>query len=279
MHMEEDDDKTIMIYPGEHPDTRTQVNVFSAEKNTSEVSAQFNVPFIHAHQSQPFLSALRGLYREVYHLEKNNTSVDIHSFQRKLIKQMDFFTRQLSEDGIENTHIMIVRYILSTFIDEMLGKRQWESGDSWANRSLLGHYYQETFGGKKFFQLLEQFMQEPAKYIQHMKLMYTCISLGYLGKYARFENAEVQIESVRQELYTRIKNYTQEEEKFYKDHPISRKKNKLTLHVPYKYYIIGTLVIMGIIYAIFTSMVFDNEKDIIKILENDNNISQKIKKG
>ena len=277
--MEEDDDKTVMIYPEAPVESHTEVNVFSAEAALPQTQAQYNVPFLETHQSHPFLSALRGLYRDVHDLDTEKEAVDTHTLQRKLIEKMDLYTRQFAEQGIENTHIRIVRYILSTFIDEMLGKKVWKDGNSWANHSLLSHYYHETFGGKRFFELLEQFMHEPSKYIQHMRLMYTCVSLGYLGKYARLENAEIQIESVRQELYTRIKNYHQDEEKFYKDHPTSRKKNKLTLHVPYKYFIIGTLLIMGIVYGIFTSMVAGNESHLIEILETNATNTHKIEKG
>ena len=275
----EDDDKTVILYPGEDNEEHTQVNMFAEETHIPQAAPQYHVPFMQTHQSHPFLAALRGLYKEVYHLDHTDEMVESPMLKRRLIDIMDTYTRQFAEQGIENTHIMIVRYILSTFIDEMLGQKTWAGGDSWASHSLLNHYHQETSGGKKFFQLLEQFMQEPAKYMPHMRLMYTCISLGYLGKYARLENAEIQIESVRQALYTRIKNYTEEEEKFYADHPTSRKKNKLTLHVPYKYFIMGTLLIMGIIYGIFTSMVIGNEEELIKILHHQTPTVQTIGKG
>ena len=268
----EDDDKTIIVYPRDVEDTGTQVNASSAPASFGSsdvlplVAPKYDLPFMNAHQSQPFLSALRALYREVYTLEQGNRT-DIQTLKRKLIEKMDYHTRLFAEQGIENTHVMIVRYVISTFIDELLGTMDWHDGEAWANHSLLGHYYQETYGGEKFFQLLEQFAQEPSKYMQHMKLMYTCLSLGYRGKYSLSNNADGQIESIRQELYTRIKNYDTQEERFYKDHPISSKKHKLTLHIPYKMFILGGLIIMGIIYAIFTSMVTDNEENLMEILK------------
>jgi len=202
-----------------------------------------------------------------YRLEKREMHVDAQTLKRTLTQIMDRHTRILAEQGYENTHIMIVRYILSTFIDELLGTMNWENGDEWANQSLLSHYYKETYGGKKFFQLLEQFVQKPTEYMQHMKLIYACLSLGYKGKYSQADNTETQIEGIRQELYARIKNFDTQEEKFYTDHPVSSKKHKLTLHIPYKLFIAGSLLIMLIVYGIFSSMVMQNEEDLLEMLK------------
>jgi len=269
-----DDDKTIIVYPQGDADTGTEVNtsfsappVFHNNDVLPKAEHHYDIPFIDTPQSQPFLSALRSLYREVYRLEKREIHVDAQTLKRTLTQTMDRHTRTLAEQGYENTHIMIVRYILSTFIDELLGTMNWENGDEWANQSLLSHYYKETYGGKKFFQLLEQFVQEPTKYMQHMKLIYACLSLGYKGKYSLSDNAEMQVEGIRQELYTRIKNFDTQEEKFYTDHPVSSKKHKLTLHIPYKLFIAGGLLIMAIVYGIFSSMVMQNEEDLLEILK------------
>ena len=269
-----DDDKTIMIYPGGEPDTGTEISnnfaqpdVFSNNDVAAPNMYENPSTFAHSYQSQAFLAALRAVYRDVYRLESVRGQEDFSTLKRNLIQTMDQQTRLLAEAGYENTHIMIVRYILSTFIDEYLGTMSLDSGESWANYSLLGHYYQETYGGEKFFQLLEQFMQEPGKYMQHMKLMYACLSLGYKGKYSLSESSDVQIERIRQELFARIKNFDTQDEKFYKDHPVSSKKNKLTLHVPYKLFVASALFIMVIVYVVFSSMISQNETDLMEILQ------------
>jgi type VI secretion system protein ImpK len=270
----EDDDKTIIVYSGGDSDEGTQVNstfaappTFQQKEVLPQAESHFDTTFLERSQSQPFLVILRALYREVYRLEKRENQTEIQTLKRKLIQITDHHTRLLAEQGYENTHIMIVRYVLSTFIDELLGTMEWGDGAAWANHSLLGHYYKETYGGEKFFQLLEQFVQEPGKYLQHMKLVYVCLSLGYKGRYSLSESSEVQVEGIRQELYSRIKNFDTQEDKFYKDHPVSTKKHKLTLHIPYRLFIIGGIVIMAIVYGIFSSMVMQNEEDLMQILK------------
>lgn len=270
----QDDDKTVLMHLNDdNQETGTEVistPSIPAPKITNTAMKPhkiMDIPFMYSKQNQPFLRALRTLYFEIHLVERGDSNLNSTRLREKIIQLMDNHMKVLAELGYENTHIMIIRYILSTFIDELLGAVQWKGADGWLNQhSILGHYYKETYGGEKFFQLLNQFVQEPSKYMQHMKLVYVCLSLGYKGKYARIQNDNGQIEKVRQELYSHIKNYDIQEEKFYKNHPASSKKHKLTFDVSYRLFILGGLLTLAIIYTIFTSMVKDNEDRLMEIL-------------
>ena len=278
-----DEDKTVLMCLDENDGVATQIHTTpSVKENQSNQSLKeykrTDIPFMYSKQNQPFLKALRTLYYEIYLIERGDSNLNSTRLRERIIQKMDSHMKALAELGYENTHIMIIRYILSTFIDELLGAVKWKGADGWLHQhSVLGHYYQETYGGEKFFQLLNQFTQEPSKYMQHMKLMYVCLSLNYKGKYARLQNDNGQVEKVRQELYAHIKNYDVQEEKFYKDHPVSTKKHKLTFDISYRLFLIGGLLILSIIYFIFTNMVKNNEEHLISIL-NQAPIEKKIPK-
>ncbi|MCF6244395.1 MAG: type IVB secretion system protein IcmH/DotU [Sulfurovum sp.] len=269
-----EDDKTVLIHIGDssNPTLHTVTESLSPapsdfRKEALQAYRNTSIPFMYSKQNQPFLRTLRTLYFEIYLIERGDSSLNSTRLREKIIDIMDNHMKSLAELGYENTHIMIIRYILATFIDELLGAVQWKGADGWLNQySILGYYYKETYGGEKFFQLLNQFVQEPSQYMQHMKLIYVCLSLGYKGKYALLQNDNGQVEKVRQELYAHIKNYNIEEEKFYKDHPVSTKKHKLTFDVSYKLFLLGSLLMLGIIYSIFTNMVKNNEDHLIGIL-------------
>jgi len=268
-----DEDKTVLMClddndaaPMQTHTTTSTIKSEAIEQSVEEYKST-NIPFMYSKQNQPFLKALRALYYEIYLVERGESRLNSTRLRERIIQKMDSHMKALAELGYENTHIMIIRYILSTFIDELLGAVQWKGADGWLHQhSVLGHYYQETYGGEKFFQLLTQFLKEPSKYMQHMKLMYICLSLGYKGKYARLKNDNGQVEKVRQELYAHIKNYDVQEEKFYKDHPVSMKKHKLTFDISYRIFAIGGLLVLSIIYFIFTNMVKNNETHLINIL-------------
>ena len=277
-----DDDKTIIISTSESRNIETHVINMEkapdiAQQNINSLSKKsYDIPFVSNSQNQPFLYMLRDLYREITDIENGYNKDDETVTRNRFIRVIDDHTRGLSEQGYENTHIMIVRYIISTFIDESLGSVQWKGMDSWANHSLLGYYYKETYGGKKFFQLLDKFAKEPTKYLQHMKLIYVCLSLGYKGQYSLTEHGNLQIENIRQELFTRIQQFDVREEKFYHNHPASTTKNKLTLQVPYKIVLISGIAIIAIIYGILTNSIMQSEKELIESLKK--NISLDIRR-
>jgi type VI secretion system protein ImpK len=275
--MNDSDDLTVLISHDEHPIATTNsspAHVKMPKDNSVLQNSErlnFDLPFMNAYQKQPFISALRTLYRNINNLDMGTSQSDMQQLKQKLIQTMDKHTRLLSEQGIENTHIMIMRYMLSTFIDETLGYMPWQNNLTWANYSLLHYYYQETYGGEKFFQLLEQFIKEPHKYIQHIELAYVCISLGYKGRFAIQKNSrgEIELDRIRNELYARIRNLTSKDEKFYEGHPVSNKKHKLFLHIPYKMFILGGIILMAIVYGLFTSTVNTNENELLKIIKID----------
>jgi type VI secretion system protein ImpK len=114
-------------------------------------------------------------------------------------------------------------------------------------------------------------IKEPHKYIQHIELAYICISMGYKGRYAldKSSRGEVELERIRNELYTNIRNFTAKDDKFYEGHPVSDKKHKLFLHIPYKLFIMGGLILLGVVYAIYTNTVSDNEDELIQMLNSE----------
>ncbi len=264
-----DDKNPIVVYPddGERDDPFFGLPPsFKEKKEGSKERDPIDDFDYRIGKNQPFLQILRLLYKEIYLIENGTKQRDILTVKSELASIMDRSMKRLSELGYENTDIMIVRYLLSTFVDEKLGAVEWPGDETWANHSLLGHYYQETYGGEKFFQLLAHFAKDPQKYLEHMKLIYAALSLGYKGRYSISNHTDIKIEGIRQQLYERIKNQEKESEKFYKEHPVSQIKHKLTMLVPYKFMFIGALLILVAVYGVFTTIVIDNEQSLIETL-------------
>ncbi|GEM_PF-3537460 len=271
-----DDKQSIVLYDGTKSEESAGAPSAFEESGTSfQTLSADAASFLTEHQGEPFLSALRALYREVHYLKREEIKPDIRGVKRKLIQTMDMQMRSLAESGYDNANIMIVRYLIATFIDELLGRVEWGNSETWANHSLLGHYYRETYGGEKFFQLLERLAKEPEKYIEHMKLIYVCLSLGYRGRYSLAPNSDVQIESIRQELFVRIKRFGTHENKFYNGHPVSNIAHKLTLNIPYRLFLLGGLLVLVIVYAVFTGMVVENENELMEIFSTQSTVENK----
>src|SRR5690606_28779404 len=63
----------------------------------------------------------------------------------------------------------------------------------------------ETFGGEKFFQLLERLSRNPVKHLHLLELMYLCLSLGFEGKYRVMPRGTLELEVIRDSLYRQIR--------------------------------------------------------------------------
>src|SRR5690606_40799872 len=85
------------------------------------------------------------------------------------------------QEGVENSQVMATRYVLCTAIDEAVVTTPWGNESEWSQMSLLSSFHNETFGGEKFFQLLERLSRNPVKHLLMLELMYLCLALGFEG--------------------------------------------------------------------------------------------------
>ena len=101
--------------------------------------------------------------------------------------------------------ILGARYVLCTAVDETVLNTPWGSQSIWATQTLLGTFHNETWGGEKFFQLLDRLIQEPARNLHLLELMYLCLSLGFEGKFRVQERGRAMLGSVQDNLYQTIR--------------------------------------------------------------------------
>ncbi|WP_313599899.1 type IVB secretion system protein IcmH/DotU [Pseudomonas sp.] len=116
------------------------------------------------------------------------------------------FEARALHHGEENSQVMSARYVLCSVIDEAVVTTAWGGHSDWSKTSLLSRFHQETFGGEKFFQLLERLSLDPLKHLAMLELMYLCLSIGFEGKYRVTERGGVQLEAVRDGLYRQIRH-------------------------------------------------------------------------
>lgn len=105
---------------------------------------------------------------------------DIIEFETTL-KSLDF----------ENTTIMAARYILCTTIDESVLSQDWGTESIWSTRPLLSTFHNETWGGKKFFAILDRVYDEPTRFKDFLEFIYYCQSIGFEGQFhLRYDGAK-----------------------------------------------------------------------------------------
>ncbi|UII74020.1 type IVB secretion system protein IcmH/DotU [Pseudomonas sp. HN11] len=152
------------------------------------------------------LSAAWELLLQVVQLKASPGRESLQALNDQLSSSVDAFEARALHLGAESSQVMSARYVLCCAIDEAVVTTPWGSRSDWPKTSLLSRFHNETFGGEKFFQLLERLSRDPVKHVAMLELMYLCVSLGFEGKYRVMERGRAQLESVHDAVYRQIRH-------------------------------------------------------------------------
>src|SRR5690554_7013039 len=153
----------------------------------------------------PLVAAASPVLSELVRLKHNTESEDLAALKERLSAEVKLFEHRALQEGVENSQVMATRYVLCTAIDEAVVTTPWGNESEWSQMSLLSSFHNETFGGEKFFQLLERLSRNPVKHLHLLKLMYLCLSLGFEGKYRVMPRGTLELEVIRDSLYRQIR--------------------------------------------------------------------------
>lgn len=211
----------------------------------------------------PFLSASSHLFKYIiYVTHQNNLEHNIDEIKDALIAKVNEYDENAMRHGIENTEILVTRYILCTFIDEMITTSSIGSKNNWSKNSLLNIFHKESYGGENFFHLLDKFLKTPAKYIHILEFMYICLSLGFEGKYKVIDRGEIELNNIKDSLFRQIKIVQgRDPHTFYTQQEPSKDKFRLFNKVSYPILISGTLLLISVIYGILTFALYNQDDD------------------
>ena len=176
----------------------------------------------------PLLCSSKQLFREIYTIVSISHTDDIYTISSRIAKEIDKFENRATKYQVGRDFISVAQYIICTFCDEMIGSSIKTIGESsWSQVSLLYKYYQEGYGGDKFFYLLDKFNQNPTKYIELMELSYLCLALGFGGRYKLKDSDQERLKAIKENLYKQIAIIRPKQENFYDNHPHAKKIHKI----------------------------------------------------
>ncbi len=102
--------------------------------------------------------------------------------------------------GVSQEDVLVARYCLCTFLDEAALSTPWGAEGLWSSQSLLSAFHNETWGGEKFFEVLDRLEREPATRLPLLELLHVCLLLGFEGKYRVAERGHSKLADVRDEV-------------------------------------------------------------------------------
>jgi type VI secretion system protein ImpK len=117
------------------------------------------------------------------------------------IQEVRAFEERAKRASLSEEDVLAARYALCTVVDEAVMNTPWGAGSAWAGRSLLVTFHRESFGGEKFFHIVDRVLKEPRRYLLLLELLYACLSLEFEGRYRVLDRGEARRNEIRQELF------------------------------------------------------------------------------
>ena len=156
----------------------------------------------------PIVNAASTLIAVFEQIRQSLTHPDIAGLHHRLVREIKKFEQDLQQLSVQPEIIISARYCVCAALDEAVLNTPWGSESAWPQRSLLSVFHNETFGGEKFFLILERMLQQPAKNLYLLELMYIFLSLGFEGKYRVVNHGSELLQQVRDELFMAIRRQT-----------------------------------------------------------------------
>lgn len=101
--------------------------------------------------------------------------------------------------GVKQETVVVARYCVCTFVDEAALSTPWGAESSWSAQSLLSAFHGETWGGEKFFAILERILREPAGQLDLIELLDVCLLLGFQGRYRVADRGQAKLAEIQAE--------------------------------------------------------------------------------
>ena len=151
----------------------------------------------------PLVRAAGPLLVSAQQLKDTLTHPDPNAVRTRISQEIRAFDSNAKAFGVSIPQTNAARYVLCTFLDEIVMTTPWGAQSGWSGRSLLSEFYGETSGGVKVFTVMERALSEPGSYSQLLELCYIVLSLGYQGQYRIRDNGELK--SLKERLYHAIR--------------------------------------------------------------------------
>ena len=235
-----DNDRTI-ISPRRRPTTSS---AFGNTSNTQakrqiQIQSSFDLPGLPllVQQASSILSCISQL-------KQLDGSIDVEKLRLHLSQSVTEFS-QNAKKHYDQEIVEKSSYALCATLDEAILNTPWGENSAWSQKPLLSVFHRETYGGEKFYSILESSINTELKPYDLLELLYLCLSLGFLGKLRIDKNGEVKAEKIRSQTYqTLVKNRNRYQRSLSSNiNPIALEKNKLYSFLPV--WILASLLILS----------------------------------
>ncbi|EGZ50913.1 type VI secretion system protein TssL, long form [Neisseria wadsworthii] len=198
----------------------------------------------------PLIEAAKPVFILVNAMRQTTSQLSTDSLINKFSLLINRFEEDAEKNGAKYDAIQAAKYCLCTFVDELAVRAGW-ADETWSKNSLLVSFYDETWGGERFFEIIQNLKQDPDKNIDLLEFMYLCLQFGYRGKYQVLNSGELEVDKIKRDLLALIHSKRPDQTvNLFKHDPVVtntiQRKQRLTIPL----WVVGVLgaVVLGIGY-------------------------------
>jgi len=134
-------------------------------------------------------------------LKQLDGSMKVASIHSHIVRLMQTFMSTAQKHYDDKQLVNRASYALCATIDEGVLNTAWGEHSAWSQKPLLSIFHKETYGGEKFYTILNEELHSDTKHYDLIELLYLCLSLGFLGKLRIDNNGKVKSETIRANAY------------------------------------------------------------------------------
>ena len=202
----------------------------------------------------PLEAAAAPLLGLIMRLKNTASHPDPERLRLRMIEEIKGFTANARDRGLPEKTVFRARYVLCTTLDEVMLNTPWGRASEWSESSLLITFHNETWGGEKFFELLDSILLDPRKNLDLLELMYLCLAFGFQGRYRLLDNGRSRLEEQRERAYNAIRTARGEFERELSPHwrGSAQEQNPLIRYVPLWVVAAVAATLLLVAYALFS---------------------------
>ncbi|OGT49451.1 MAG: hypothetical protein A3F17_02745 [Gammaproteobacteria bacterium RIFCSPHIGHO2_12_FULL_41_15] len=206
---------------------------------------------------------LMTLMTQIRHTEQQHNIVKLRA---QIAEEIEQFQESALKEGYSQKTLLMARYCLCTAIDEAVLKQSWGKDSVWSEQTLLSLFHKETWGGERFYILLDHMAKNPKDNNDFLEFAYTLLSLGFEGKF--YEQLLTVREEIRNRIFYRIRNARTKPDRqlcqHWHDQAIIESKTKNTTQL--KRITVMSISLFMFSMIIFNSMTYSKANDVLKKL-------------
>jgi len=201
-----DADKRVMPEPGEAFERSRDYSIASrvAQRDGSDeelLTASAEIFF----EVNAYVARAVPVFKYLHEL-MNGDVRDLNTAHAHFLVLLRSYEANLVKDGSTEIRARILLYALCATVDDIVLQFKNSLGTTWTNKSMISLFFNETWGGERFFVFLSQMMKAGPSHIKELEVYYLCLELGFEGRY-RLDPNDREIRRVKDEVYQFLRTY------------------------------------------------------------------------